>query len=305
MKKVLIYGKSNKALKELPAILLKYEVVGFVVSSSGDFGENILGLPTYHYKIINSLTFDMVIICSMFADQIASNLKEIGVKNFVNSKDLEEIQSFSTAFENQRTQLRHQARSNENKKIPLVALEYKHIANCILLTDRDELIRKLPKNGFAAELGVANGDFTESILRNNNPSSLHLVDIWESERYNESLFNNVIDKFTQEINKGKVKIHREFSEIAATKFPDNFFDWVYIDTTHSYEQTKLELELYSQKIKPDGIIAGHDYILGNWVDDYRYGVIEAVHEFCKNYNYRIKYLTMDLSEFQSFAIEKI
>lgn len=43
---------------------------------------------------------------------------------------------------------------------------------------------------------------------------------------------------------------------------------------------------------------------GNWDSQCRYGVIEAVHEFCVSENYQIQYLTMDISESLSFAIKK-
>lgn len=43
----------------------------------------------------------------------------------------------------------------------------------------------------------------------------------------------------------------------------------------------------------------------NWNDQIGYGVMEAVNRLCVKQGWRIKYLTMDLSENQSFAIEKI
>lgn len=107
------------------------------------------------------------------------------------------------------------------------------------------------------------------------------------------------------IQSGQVAIHRDFSHKAALNFQDNYFDWIYIDTTHSYQKTKLELQQFAVKMKPGGIIAGHDYVMGNWAKTLKYRVIEAIHEFCMEYNYRFKYLTMDISENQSFAIEKI
>jgi hypothetical protein len=69
--------------------------------------------------------------------------------------------------------------------------------------------------------------------------------------------------------------------------------------------TIAELNLYSKKIKQGGIIAGHDYIIGNWTDMIRYGVIEAVYEFCVNNEWEIIYITMELNENPSFAIRKI
>ena len=55
----------------------------------------------------------------------------------------------------------------------------------------------------------------------------------------------------------------------------------------------------------DGIIAGHDYILGNWDGLVRYGVIESVYEFCVRYNWEIIFLTTELNNSPSFAIRRI
>lgn len=305
MKRVLIYGKSNKAIAELPAILMHYELAGFVVSDMNEAGINFFGKNVFHYTQLGNASFDMVIICSMYLAEISDALRSVGIENFVSSNDLQGIQDLSVEFGKYRDQLKKLEKEKEASKIPLTVLSDVHINCCELLTDRNELLSRLPKNGFAAELGVANGDFTACILANNQPQRLHLVDVWHSERYNDSLMHNVESKFFEQIKHGSVKIHRNFSQDAVSHFEEGYFDWIYIDTTHSYEQTKLELELYSQKLKPGGIIAGHDYMLGNWVDGYRYGVIEAVHEFCLKFGYRYKYLTMDLAEAQSFAIEKI
>jgi hypothetical protein len=72
-----------------------------------------------------------------------------------------------------------------------------------------------------------------------------------------------------------------------------------------YKTTTDELQSYHLKIKPNGIIAGHDFILGNWDGIVRYGVIEAVYEFCVKYNWEIIYLTTELYTNPSFAIRKI
>lgn len=156
-----------------------------------------------------------------------------------------------------------------------------------------------------AELGVNQGDFSQEILNISRPAVLHLVDIWGSERFHEGLFNEVQDKFKTEIERQAVRIHRKLSTEAASDFEDEYFDMIYIDTDHSYNTTRDELTAYSTKVKSDGIIAGHDYSMGNWIKAYRYGVIEAVHEFCIKYNWEILYLTADTLESQSFAIRRI
>ena len=183
-------------------------------------------------------------------------------------------------------------------------LSLEHIRNTKLLPNRQELLEKLPKRSIGAEIGVANGKFTSDILNYVNPQKLHLIDIWGSERYNDNLYQNVKNKFSKNIMCGQISIHRKLSLDAVNDFEDNYFDWIYIDTDHSYETTYQELKLYSKKMKSSGLILGHDYCMGNWTSRYKYGVIEAVHRFCVEQEYEILYLSMEISA-QSFALKKL
>jgi hypothetical protein len=161
------------------------------------------------------------------------------------------------------------------------------------------------RNGNVAEIGVANGDFSAKILDMNAPSSLHLIDVWNSDRYSKKLFESVKSRFVTEIKAGTVEIHKALSTEAVQLFPDNYFDWIYLDTDHSYETTREELLEYAPKVKKEGVIAGHDYSMGNWTTAYRYGVVEAVHEFCVKHDWELIYLTLEPLENQSFAIRRI
>jgi hypothetical protein len=194
---------------------------------------------------------------------------------------------------------------NISSKIPKYELETKHIKNARIIVNREAMLELFPKNGIVAELGVDKGDFSEIILKTCSPSKLHLVDVWESERYNETKKLNVASKFEKEVNAKTVEINLGYSTEVVKQFPDDYFDWVYIDTTHSYKTTIEELNLYSRKIKPGGLIAGHDYIVGNWNGMVRYGVIEAVYEFCSKNDWEIVYLTAENKGYPSFAIKKI
>jgi len=193
----------------------------------------------------------------------------------------------------------------QEKSILKVDLQERHIQNTKLLPNRFELLKLLPKNGVAAELGVAKGDFSEEILRITVPQKLHLIDFWGSERYNQSLKQKVLTKFERQIADEIIEINLGLSTTVVDSFENGYFDWIYIDTDHTYQTTKQELERYAPKMKPNGIIAGHDYVIGNWVSMARYGVVEAVHEFCLKYDWEIIYLTTEMSDFPSFAIRKI
>lgn len=194
----------------------------------------------------------------------------------------------------------------QSTQIPKHELKNRNIKNARLLPSREELLTLLPKNGVIAEIGVDKGDFSKRILQNCSPKKLHLVDIWGgSKRYGNKEKLEVYKKFENEIQSQVIEINLGLSTEVVNDFEDNYFDWIYIDTDHSYKTTIAELEMYQSKIKDGGIIAGHDYISVNWGSMAKYGVIEAVYKFCSEHDWEILYLTTELKINPSFAIRKI
>jgi len=197
------------------------------------------------------------------------------------------------------------SRLSVEDSIPKISLEKKHMQNCELLLNREELLDKIPKNSILAEIGVDKGDFSERLYEKCNPKHLYLIDLWSSKRYGEKKFNIVKNRFYDQLKKDEVKIFRDDSINVVLNFDDNFFDWIYIDTDHSFNTTYKELITWKSKVKRNGIISGHDYMMGNWKKTYRYGVIEAVHKFCVEYSWEMIFLTIDQTENLSFAIKRI
>ena len=197
------------------------------------------------------------------------------------------------------------ARDADDRRAPRTALEPSHVAPCTVLVDREALLAHLPHGGVVAEVGVDHGAFSQRILEATRPSHLHLIDVWGSERYHDGLFELVTDTFRPQTEAGEATIHRALSVDAAARFPASTFDWVYLDTDHSYETTRDELRAYAPLVKPEGLIAGHDYVMGNWGSGYRYGVMEAVHEFCAAEGWALRYVTASLTEKASFAIQRL
>ena len=196
-------------------------------------------------------------------------------------------------------------RTQADVTIPRQPLSQRHVENCQLTLDRATMLSRLPKGGVAAELGVDQGNFSETLLRILQPATLHLVDLWGSDRYSDDEMNAVAERFSTEISEDRVRLLRQYSLEAAAEFPDDHFQFVYIDTDHSYFSTAKELAAWAPKIAQGGVLAGHDYVLGNWKKANRYGVIEAVHEFCVKENWELVFMTIDPIENQSFAIRKL
>ena len=159
---------------------------------------------------------------------------------------------------------------------------------------RTFLLGRFPRGSIGAEIGVHKGDFSEQILRLVRPAKLHLIDPWKyesSDRYRNAYYGGkakggqvemdhryaeVCDRFRRHINSGRVIVHRACSGDACDSFPDDYFDWVYIDGNHLYEFAKDDLECFYRKVRSGGLITGDDYKTGGWWES---GVKLAVDEF--------------------------
>jgi len=151
-------------------------------------------------------------------------------------------------------------------------------------------LHRVKPGDVCAEVGVWKGEFSERIL-NRQPSKLHLIDPWVHQDFpvddpNElriyccgqeemdRIYDDVVDRFA---GNETVEIHREFS--AKAMFPEKYFDWVYIDGNHSYENVLEDLRHYLPFVKPGGFLCGDDYG-SNDSDPYSNGGPErAVREF--------------------------
>lgn len=156
-----------------------------------------------------------------------------------------------------------------------------HISNCRLSIDRIQMLNRIPKGGVYAELGIFKCNFSDEIYRKLEPEKLHLIDIApESIQIAKA-------KFTKEISSGKIEVHLGDSSQTLLSLEEILFDWIYIDGDHNYEGVKRDLDAAYRKLKPDGLISLNDYIYFGPSDITKYGVIEAVNEFCIDYNFEI------------------
>jgi len=163
--------------------------------------------------------------------------------------------------------------------------------------ERRRMLNALPEQADCAEIGTWRGDFAAVILEHRRPQCLYLVDPWEhraegeyeqasyggrmegGQQALEEMYESVVERFSAEIEAGRVQVLRRRSTDAAATFADESLDWVYIDGDHSYEGVKADLEAYFRTVKPGGLLAGDDYgHVGSWFED---GVTRAVDEFAE------------------------
>jgi methyltransferase family protein len=163
-------------------------------------------------------------------------------------------------------------------------------------SERDLVLRKMPRKAVCAEIGVFSGDFSARILTATCPRRLHLIDPWkfepdptyeravyggvniEGQPAMDALHETVRQRFAREIHSGNVIVHRSAAAEAAAEFADEYFDWVYVDGNHQYEFVLLDLESYYPKVKAGGFLVGDDYGVEGW---WHGGVTRAVRDFAQ------------------------
>jgi hypothetical protein len=180
-----------------------------------------------------------------------------------------------------------------------------YIANLRIVADRNALLRKLLKNGTVAEIGAGSGDFSKNILLITDPRRVSLIDTWPEDMPSDEAIDVVARKFGKEINDGQLALERGNPLSVLAKHDDATFDWVYIGSEPSHEVTASLLEICRLKVKQDGVIAGNNYTTCNYVDQVRYGVIEAVHGFCKKHKWEMIHLTHESHRRLSYALRRI
>ena len=144
------------------------------------------------------------------------------------------------------------------------------------MEDREELIRQLVNTGdVVIELGVAKGVFSDYILRNTKCKKLISVDSWAGDRGHD---NKEMAECKKRLKKfgDRSEIHKAtFTDFLAL-IEDNSIDFIYV---HGYAHTANDngktFEQWWSKLKPKGVMAGHDY--GTKFGKNK----EAVERFCK------------------------
>jgi hypothetical protein len=122
-----------------------------------------------------------------------------------------------------------------------------------------------------AEVGVWQGETSEYLLRSLPELQLHMVDRWTTyppsatasclKNANQQAFDAAHQLAIQatDFAASRRTIHRQDSVRAAASLDDESLDFVVIDAEHSYESVLADINAWWPKLKPGGILVGHDY----------------------------------------------
>lgn len=151
------------------------------------------------------------------------------------------------------------------------------------MPDVDPVLPWIKPGTVGAEIGVSRGSSAKALL-DHGVRFLYLIDPWKNyDGYREAVgapevrfeadylhcYETVISKYPS-----RHAVLRMTSAEAARYIPPQL-DWVWVDGNHQYEFVRGDLDLYWPKIKPGGVLCGHDF-----TDNHdTCGVSRAVYDF--------------------------
>lgn len=133
------------------------------------------------------------------------------------------------------------------------------------------------------EIGVANAGHADAILTQcPGVTKLYGVDPYEHRADYDDLMNLPqphLDAMYVEAREFMARHGDRFDLLRGASLQavqlamNDYFDFVYIDAEHTYEACRADMEAWYPKLRPGGVLSGHDY--GGFP-----GVTRAVDEFC-------------------------
>ena len=140
-----------------------------------------------------------------------------------------------------------------------------------------ELLKQIAgiRNPHGAEIGIAEGEASARLLSRID-LTLIMVDNWvgaEQQPDHYKATNDVrsvrsaaqqLVSIKQALNATRfARERRDFIPLAsvdaAELIPDASLDFVWLDAAHSYLAVKADLAAWHQKVRPGGLVSGHDY----------------------------------------------
>ena len=133
---------------------------------------------------------------------------------------------------------------------------------------RVDLARMFKKRGYraGAEIGTYRGDYAFTLCSKNPQATIYCVDPWKV--YDD--YKDTTDQSEMDSNEKKARYRlKNFNNVVFIKMPsmqaakwfyDEELDFVYIDANHEWQYVTQDIYHWARKVRPGGIVSGHDYI---------------------------------------------
>jgi hypothetical protein len=151
-----------------------------------------------------------------------------------------------------------------------------------MLNNRNEfaqLLKDMGLTNWIVEVGVNRGDNALHYVNAGCFRRMFLVDTWypvngwkpgmlgefidmePNQNYMQTANDDYIHTCARFCTSPRVVVMRLESMIAARMFAPDSLDFVYLDASHYEEDVDNDLVVWTAKVRPGGIVAGHDYNL--------------------------------------------
>jgi hypothetical protein len=145
--------------------------------------------------------------------------------------------------------------------------------------------------GVGYEIGVMKGDYSAWLLARWKGKRLVSVDAWSVDteevptnpRVTQAEHDDYFEAARARLAPygSRSEIWRAESTKAAERVLPSSADFMYIDARHDYEAVSADIAAWLPRVRPGGLLAGHDYYNGD-MDGQLYGVKRAVDELCSS-----------------------
>lgn len=150
------------------------------------------------------------------------------------------------------------------------------------------LIEKYELTGLGVELGVKEGRFSTYLLERFKTLEMVGVDLMKPlpeqdldgfETYNDWNWLAIMAEQGENLENVRDRFSLRVCDTVAAShhFDDESVDFVFIDAEHTYEGVRDDIAAWRPKIRPGGLLCGHDYKAPRWA-----GVVRAVNEAVPN-----------------------
>ena len=137
----------------------------------------------------------------------------------------------------------------------------------------EEVVNKFNSGSVFVEIGAYLGKSTcflaEKIISSGKNIKLNVIDNWADSSSDLALngeikkFGDIYAIFLSNMTKAgvidKLNVIKGDSAASANFFQGNSVDFVFIDASHDYASVKCDIGAWLPKMKPNSVLAGHDY----------------------------------------------
>jgi SAM-dependent methyltransferase len=161
-----------------------------------------------------------------------------------------------------------------------------------LLTDRMEMLRRLPRGGRVCELGTLRGDFARAILDIVAPDELHLVDV----HFGLCRPDVLADP--------RVRRHEMLTTDFLARPEAGVFDWIYVDADHGYAAVVRDIAAAKGRVRPGGLLVFNDFARIVRPGLGVFGVHQAVSEFLAAEGWPVAYFCLQGEALYDIALRR-